>query len=311
MNMGSLVIGVIVSAVFLGISFVQTFYYYTNYHNDPWYLRALVAMTVTLDTIHLALISHSVYRYLITDYGNRQGPNYMVNIGKESTSCALSILTVVQVEVLLTGLTGALVQSWYLTRLWFSLTAKAFPLKTWFGLPSISAITVAVDALTTVTDILIAASLCWYLRQARTGFKSLTSLCALAALISVLASPTTLIFAAFYFNLGRRKVFYDVLTWLKVYTNSLLAALNARKSIAAGDMDDISHVLISMPPALTNGDMRRSQQTFAINVQTTQERSRHGETLGTPANDKIHLNRLPSDNNMRKSHALGEEDVDV
>ncbi|KAG6864945.1 hypothetical protein C0991_006174 [Blastosporella zonata] len=208
MNLGSMVIGVIVSAVLLGFSFVQTFYYYTN---------------------------------------------------RDSTDV---------------------------------FTAKGFALKTWVGLASIKGITVSLEALTTATSVLIACSLCWYLREARTTYKNL---CALAALISVLASSTTLVFTSFYVNLGR------------LYTNSLLAALNAREATPGGK-DDISHILVSMPSS-TNNEAKKSQQTFAINVHTTHEFHQDPEIVDNSPALKIPLSRLPSESDMRKSHSYGEDDV--
>ncbi|KAF7345817.1 hypothetical protein MVEN_01603100 [Mycena venus] len=56
---------------------------------------------------------------------------------------------------------------------------------------------------------------------------SSTSLCAIAALISIINSPNTLIYASFYFCLGRQ-----------VYSNALLASLNARHVIR-GHIHDV------------------------------------------------------------------------
>ncbi|KAG6818959.1 hypothetical protein H0H93_016877 [Arthromyces matolae] len=263
MNLGSLLISVIISAVLLGVSVVQAFFYFNAYRNDRWYLRSLVGITVSLDTLHLALVTHTglsfswsqkrsisdgfaVYHYLVSEYGNREGPNHMV----------WSIL----VEVLVTGLTGLLVQS--------------LSFDTFFELAEIKPLTLTSDALTAISDTLIAAVLCYFLSQSRTGFKRSDSV--ISKLI--LASPATLLFAAFYFNLGR------------LYTNSLLASLNARKAILASS-EDPSNVLSSgAPPGLVNSRRSVTQRQIAINVTTTQEH-RH-QDLGDRGGDKIELGTI-------------------
>ncbi|KAF9554442.1 hypothetical protein CPC08DRAFT_712905 [Agrocybe pediades] len=102
-------------------------------------------------------------------------------------------------------------------------------------------LSILVNALAAAGDVLIAASLCALLHFSRTGFQRsdtminklimfsvntgvLTSLCAVASLISITVAGNTFLYIAFFFCIGR------------LYTNSLLATLNARKSIrGAGD----------------------------------------------------------------------------
>ncbi|KAG6827684.1 hypothetical protein H0H92_010753 [Tricholoma furcatifolium] len=319
-NFGSMLIAVIVSAVLLGVSLVQAFFYFTNYSNDHWVLRALVVLVTLFDIVHLALVSHAIYWYLIVQYGNGEASNIII----------WSVL----VEVLITGMTGFLVQCFYLTRVWhlskkniyltgllgllsigniatvFTFTVKALMLKTWFDLVTIKPITLTADALTTVVDILIAASLCWYLSRIRTGFRTSDTmikklmlfvintglLCALGSFVSILASPTTLVFAAFYFNLGR------------LYTNSFLASLNARKSIK-GTMDDTNHFLVSTPSFL---NPRREETTrphqIAIRV-STQHESRLQEQLTDKKSDsqeRMELNTIEDRDDTDKRYSYGE-----
>ncbi|KAF5371406.1 hypothetical protein D9615_009697 [Tricholomella constricta] len=289
-NMGSMLIGVIVSAVLLGISLVQTFYYYINYPKDPWYLRSLVAVTAVFDMVHLGMISHTVYHYLISNYNNPRSLELLV----------WSVL----MEALFTGVTGALVQCFYLTRVWLLSNKSIFltvfillivlanaglgtvwvvlsmQLETYDELLTISPITISINALSAAADVLIAASLCIMLHRARTGFKRsdsminrlmlfvvntgvLTSCCAVASLISLIASPLTLVYASFYFCIGR------------LYTNSFLATLNARRTLT-GKVDDVSHMLVSIPPTLLNthhsGGQKKSQANISIRIDTTHER---------------------------------------
>ncbi|RDB29940.1 hypothetical protein Hypma_013791 [Hypsizygus marmoreus] len=318
-NMGSMLVGVIVSAVLLGVSFVQTFYYYMSYPKDPWYLKGLVALTVIFDTVHLIFISHTIYHYLVSNYNN-------------PAALDLLIWSVVM-EALPTGLTGALVQCFYTTRVW-RLSNKnmlltgfillivfgnagcgtawvilAIQLKTYTDLLRISPLTNTINALSTTADVLIAATLCLMLHRARTGFKRsdsminklmlfvvntgvLTSLCAIGSLISLIVSPNTLVYASFYFCIGR------------LYTNSFLATLNARKSIT-GRVDDVSHMLVSIPPTLLNTHnlSKKSNQNISIRIDTTKEHdhedihSNQGHRKSHPEDDltmELRSERQPS-----------------
>jgi hypothetical protein len=64
----------------------------------------------------------------------------------------------------------------------------------------------------------------------------------------------------------------------QVYTNSFLATLNARKTIT-GRIDDVSHMLVSMPPTLITplgsaGKVSKVSQNISIRIDTTKERDR-------------------------------------
>ncbi|KIJ04566.1 hypothetical protein PAXINDRAFT_22141 [Paxillus involutus ATCC 200175] len=66
---GASFVGLIVACILYGLTVVQTYFYYSTYPNDSSFLKALVAILWALDTAHTAVISHSLYFYLITDFG--------------------------------------------------------------------------------------------------------------------------------------------------------------------------------------------------------------------------------------------------
>ncbi|KAF9057471.1 hypothetical protein BJ165DRAFT_35260 [Panaeolus papilionaceus] len=238
-TMGAALIGVIFAAMLYGVSFVQTWYYFFKYPQDVWYIKALVSAVWIFETIHQALISHTLYHYVVTNYNNPDSLSRMV----------WSIL----LEVLFNGLIGLLVQGFLALRVWrlsnnnVPLTAmvsgfivagfaRSMRLTTWVELEGLKGLSMAVNLLGAAADVLITAALLFFLHRSRTGFKKsdtmistlitftvstglLTSICAVASMISILASGHTLIYVAFYFCLGR------------LYSNSVLATLNARQSI--------------------------------------------------------------------------------
>jgi len=140
----------------------------------------------------------------------------------------------------------------------------------------------SINILAAAGDVLIAIVLCSMLQKSRTGFKKsdtminkliiftmntglLTSFCAVASLISILAAPNTFIYIAFFFNIGR------------LYSNTLMATLNARQSIrnAVDETMTVSlqNIKQSGSTAITS---KRLPNTIAIKVDTVQEYSGRG-----------------------------------
>ncbi|KAK0202328.1 hypothetical protein DFS33DRAFT_885130 [Desarmillaria ectypa] len=102
-TMGAAFIGIVVAAILHGVSCVQAWYYFTH-QRDGWPLKLIVAAVMVFDTVHQALISHTVYTYLVTHYGD----------AAELQKTVWSLLA----EVLFNGFTAFLVQrsvSWSLT----------------------------------------------------------------------------------------------------------------------------------------------------------------------------------------------------
>ncbi|KAJ7826141.1 hypothetical protein B0H13DRAFT_2374532 [Mycena leptocephala] len=93
-TMGYMLLGVIMSAILYGISLLQTLFYFTRqrlvlacptnnlwftgYDRDPVYLKALVAATVFLDTLHLSFVIHTMYHYLVSSYYNHDALQGMI-----------------------------------------------------------------------------------------------------------------------------------------------------------------------------------------------------------------------------------------
>ncbi|KAJ6566476.1 hypothetical protein B0H19DRAFT_1137918 [Mycena capillaripes] len=252
-TMGSMLLGVILSAVLYGISLLQSLFYFTRYGRDPAYIKALVASTICLDTLHLVLVIHTVYYYLISNYYKHDALQ--------------SMIWSVSLEALPTGVTAGLVQSFYAYRVWrmskrnlfltglilalvvatgacgTAWVVLALQADTYQRLLRISPLTISINALSTAADVIITSTLCFMLYRTRpTSLRTetmvnrlilftintglLTSLCAVASLISLIVSPSTLIYASFYFCIGR------------LYSNALLASLNAR-DVIRGHINDI------------------------------------------------------------------------
>jgi len=290
-TMGAMLIGVIISAVLHGITLVQAYYYFSLYPKDQWYLKLLVVTLVLVDATHLSFISHMIYHYLITDYYDH--------------ASLQRIIWSIVMEALCTGTNGGLVQTFYAVRAWrlanrnwalfaflmtlviaqvgcgFAWVVLAARMGTYQELLTISPLTITINAISTTADVFIAITLVILLQRSRTGFRRsdtmitrlivfvvntgvLTCLCAIGSLISLITSPKTLIYAAFYYCLGR------------LYTNSLIATLNARKTITQA-IEDRSDKLYSFQTVSNGASLYTKTRTepptnnISIRIDTTQE----------------------------------------
>ncbi|KAF9065260.1 hypothetical protein BDP27DRAFT_64902 [Rhodocollybia butyracea] len=213
-------------------------------------MRVFVLFIIVLDFSHQGLICHTLYVYVITGYDKPD----------ELKTVVWSLL----VEVLVNGLIAFSVQSFLSWRIWrlsnsniwltafvmtlvFSelgcITAYALialtRIRTFVELAvHLKGLSIAVNVLAAAGDVLIASSLAYLLQTSKTGFRNsdtminkltlfavntgaLTSICAMASLVSILVFPATFVYISFFFCMGR------------LYTNSLLATLNARAGIRA------------------------------------------------------------------------------
>ncbi|KAK0445008.1 uncharacterized protein EV420DRAFT_1751657 [Desarmillaria tabescens] len=308
-TMGSMLIGVVVSAILFGISVVQTLYYYSQYPKDVWYLKSLVAATIIFDLIHMLFITHTIYYYLITGYYDQ--------------TVLTRIVWSVIVEAIPTGVTGSLVQCFYTVRVWrlsrksvlltgtilFLIIADSICGTVWVVLAllrhtytdllHISPLTISINGISAAADVLISGKSLYnspkdqrrdfereYFNQLGAsslfrGYSSrsdtmitkltfffvntglLTSLCAVGALLSLAISSHTLIYASWYFCIGR------------LYANSLLASLNGRNTIR-GQTEDIDHMLLSIPNVVfspgSNSGSNVQRPDISIRIETSTQK---------------------------------------
>ncbi|EIN10380.1 hypothetical protein PUNSTDRAFT_112237 [Punctularia strigosozonata HHB-11173 SS5] len=239
---GAMLIGVIISAALWGVSCTQAWFYFEKYESDQWFIKLMVATAWATDTVHQILISHAAYIYLVKNFANP------VKLGE--------IVWSMVVEVLFTGFTAFIVQSFFAYRVYklshgnliitgltvalvvaeIVYVTKAIHLETYAQLVVLKNLSMAVNAIGAAGDVVIAGSLCFLLQRSRTGFQHsstminklmiftvntglLTSICAIMSLIMISVSPNSFLYITFFFTLGR------------LYVNSLLATLNARASI--------------------------------------------------------------------------------
>ncbi|KAM6501409.1 hypothetical protein JOM56_004423 [Amanita muscaria] len=262
---GAALIGVIVSAMLYGITNLQTYFYYMTYPKDQGWMKTLVSVIWILDTVHMALVSMTIYHYLVTNYSN---PSALA-VGHWS----LYVSIVVNIAI------ASIVQLFFTMRIfqlcsqnlrwWVALTILlliaghiGFGLETvvflfikqeFSRLAEITLIAAMPFALFAVlSDIAIATALCILLHSSRTSFSRYSSMNYLrilgsdslhfrtnavlstlmmyainrCLLTSVVAILEVVVFAAAPTSLWFLAVDFCIGT---LWANSLLAALNSRK----------------------------------------------------------------------------------
>ncbi|PPQ86044.1 hypothetical protein CVT26_013551 [Gymnopilus dilepis] len=68
-SLGATFIGLIITSILYGVTILQCLVYLSS-RKDPLYLRGLVLSVVLFDSLHQALICHTVYTYTVTHWGN-------------------------------------------------------------------------------------------------------------------------------------------------------------------------------------------------------------------------------------------------
>ncbi|TEB19313.1 hypothetical protein FA13DRAFT_1821105 [Coprinellus micaceus] len=300
---GALQIGSLFAIFLFGVITLQAETYYRTYKEDKWWIKVLVGSVLLLELGHTICISYEVYFGTITHYGS---PNITVRmpILGLSTSFGAAITL--------------LVQSFFPYHLWkvlphpyrhtallcFFLAIFRFAGSIYQSVKAITASTVSqwreenaavastILATGAVLDCIIAGVVVWYLVKKKDGMRvgrrmvdrlvhfairsgALTSLAAIAVLVTYLLFPHTLIWAGVYAFLA------------KLYTNSLLSALNERESLR-NTMAQDSHISLSpihYPKSRTSRrgttDPNPTHGALAISVGRSVQRSIEGRMSNT------------------------------
>ncbi|KAJ3760873.1 hypothetical protein EV360DRAFT_80756 [Lentinula raphanica] len=80
-SLGALFIGLVLSAVLNGVTYSQTWFYFSAQQQrtnpDPLWLKTMVVAVVVLDLLHQLFTSHWMYDYCVTNFGNSAALNVL------------------------------------------------------------------------------------------------------------------------------------------------------------------------------------------------------------------------------------------
>ncbi|KAF9461110.1 hypothetical protein BDZ94DRAFT_859739 [Collybia nuda] len=244
---GALFVSAVISAMLFSGTCIQAFYYFQHYRSDKLLTKLFVAMLLVLETLQTIFNTYNVYRFTITSYTG--DPFTLLN-----TDWAVSA------EVSQSSIAIFAVHMFYTRRVYY-VSHKNVPLVTalftlvlaHFGMHIATAVKAfqildsksamhlipyleATISLAVATDIMIAVSLSFYLHKSRSGAQNtdaminrlivhainngiLTGVFDVLVLTIAAAYPKNMVYIAIY----------QVIS--KLYTNSVLATLNSRRSM--------------------------------------------------------------------------------
>ncbi|KAK0457267.1 uncharacterized protein EV420DRAFT_1765009 [Desarmillaria tabescens] len=259
MTLGAIYIGATIGAVFYGITILQTAIYYKQYPDDSPLFRCAVGFLWILDTLHVAISTHALYHYLVESFGNI--PALSKIIWSFRLQLLINMLIVVCVQVLYAVRIWKFGRNFHAVLPWFIflfitaslavgiyVTYDMYTVSSILDLPTLSISIYAAFSTAAGADFAIAAAMCYYLHQGRlmapsfsitmkiiVGLMRLvvlsglaTSACSILTLITYIVWPHSLIFVAISLILP------------KLYINSLLMMLNARKEQMRKDINECS-----------------------------------------------------------------------
>jgi hypothetical protein len=315
-SFGAELVGVICTAALFGVMSLQTYLYFENYPRDGKWLKALVGAVWVLDLLQMMACSHFVYWYTVSNWGIPDGLNNVHWTGVA--------------HIGLTAFIPFLVQLFFLRRVWIlgrnifivAFIGVAASLGAGFGLAncvyvarhphfsSLQGFDWGVDIwliCAPLADVCIAAFLVNALFKSRSGFSEtivkrlivytintglLTSVIAVLDLITFKTLPNGAVHLIFNFMLS------------KLYTNSLLASLNARSSLSGrGRTTDDG---ISLPVyrrtgtsrVVMGGQSKTAIDHITVDVTTTTTRD---QTTVNDTGSKVNMDNDYKDSNMSET----------
>ncbi|KAN0141820.1 hypothetical protein V8E53_000282 [Lactarius tabidus] len=242
-SFGAAFIGLLVSAAFFGLTVVQTWIYYWNYgKRDSKQLKYFVAFVTVMDAAHTILCTYVIYWYLILNFGNVE--NLGFNMWALGSQEAVAMTANAAVQLYYAKRVYRVSQSIICPAIIVVLVVFVFALGVFFiergavlnrfsTFHSLNWVSSAGMTTSVVADLLIAASMCWYLFRQRTGCARTDSVITILMAYSLNSGLLTTILAGatvIVFLVSPSSLIWMPVNWVmcKCYVNSLLAMLNSR-----------------------------------------------------------------------------------
>ncbi|EMD36416.1 hypothetical protein CERSUDRAFT_84570 [Gelatoporia subvermispora B] len=284
-TLGAYQLGVVIGSILYGVTCVQVYLYYYNSERDSKALKSTIFILWVLDTLHQIFSTIAVYVYAVVNFGDEEAlaiPTWSL-MASIPPFAVLEIIVKVIFILRIYSISG---RKWYLVVpiMVFSLIEfidvmmfciRGLIIDSFQGFTKLATTAYIGLGSTALADILIAVIQVVVLWRMRTGFRAtdtvvrtlmvysintglLTSICAIATILSFALIPGTLIYSAFYVVLP------------KLLLNSCLAMLNARRDLRQAMIAPSS--LVSIPLGTT-----ASSRTGGLQFAHADEGSGSGE----------------------------------
>ncbi|KAH8112386.1 hypothetical protein DFH11DRAFT_1545758 [Phellopilus nigrolimitatus] len=235
-------IGYSVATTLYGITCLQLYLYYRNHPKDPLFVKILVTLLWALDTLTTALIGHTIYYYLVLNLGKAN----VVFIIPWSYADTITFITQSYFAwQILMGCFGVFryssVADLRATGVDMEVVIYLFRNQSGLSLanPAVWISGSIAQGLDALCDIIITVSFIYYLKANRSGVRSNTQQMVDNLVVYAVTRDCFRVTGQRTFDL-HDVAFPGEVYWVpfqqtvgKLYINSLLASLNARKSLAS------------------------------------------------------------------------------
>jgi len=263
---GPLFIGFIVSAALYGVLCAQACLYFKRHSQDSTRLKSIITILLILETLDIILVTHGIFVCAISEHGTFlcfHHPPRTIVVQILPTALIVAIVQYVWVMRIRTLSHSKRKNQLVVSMLFLIFTGMGMSI-TLMGLASKSPKwgviqgelwpVVASFALRAFNDLSLTGFLCYYLQHSKTGILKTDSMIQKmigyglrAGLFNSMGSIATM---ASLIVIPRRLVYMGIyLSFARVYTNSLLAMLNWRRS---GQTSELAH------PEVLEGDVELS-----------------------------------------------------
>ncbi|KAL4250847.1 hypothetical protein ABKN59_006058 [Abortiporus biennis] len=244
--LGLLLIACMISAMLYGGACVQIWQYFNDYKEDKCRMKIMILVILLLDTASQALFIYTLWSYFVVHFGDLYGlkhlhPSLMVQLSLNGVSVLVSqIFFAVRIwglsqNLRLTAIVAAGIFASFGLTVGDAVTTMLF-VNDLTNISRVKPLATTMVLMTAATDCTIAGSMYLLLHRSQTGFKDfdcvirkliiasvrtclLTGLFAVFAVISLYAFLHTMLYVFWYF------------LSIRLYSNCVLSALNARKDL--------------------------------------------------------------------------------
>ncbi|KAI5121761.1 hypothetical protein M0805_009572 [Coniferiporia weirii] len=259
LTLGALQVGTYISTTLFGIMSMQTYYFYVNFPNERKLLKGLVACIWIFELVHTVLVARSAYEMSVTNFGSFSDfvetpfPLAFSIVWSATVSCTIQAFFAYRIRVMSQRWEIALV-SWALSLVHFVnsaiATTKELDINNLLVFDDKWEWVITVPLVVGATnDVIIAAGLSYYLHRSRSGMPSTNKVIHRLILFTIQTGLVTSIFAImmliFFLAMSDDNflwlcIFVFLAKGYKVYSNSLLATLNARSGLRSKNTGNAS-----------------------------------------------------------------------
>ncbi|EPS95149.1 hypothetical protein FOMPIDRAFT_1025933 [Fomitopsis schrenkii] len=245
-TLGAILLGLVFSSTFFGVTLLQTYQYYDRYWADSLWLKLFVALLFVLDVIQIVTVIHANWWYLIQNYAMPQSLSVVPwSLGLEvgiTTSIGLLVQGFFAMRVyilsrgnyIVTAIIIALTLTQFILGVYYA--AKGQETKLVITIAEITWASTASLACSIAGDAIITGAMCYYLHLSRSGIRRTDKLidimivyCVNTGLLTTICAICTIILSEVVSHTYWDTMFYFLIS--KCYVNSTLATLNAREKL--------------------------------------------------------------------------------